>query len=296
MRRIVVSMFVVALAAILFLAGCAKNELPIIEIFEVDPASDTLIVAGDTIQIKVQASDPDGDSVKVNLEVDAGTLVGSQDGSEIFWISPDYSGTFNVNLTVTDRDTIIDTTDCVTDAIQVHVQNYFPMERGYSLYYDGFIWLITNIPKSITRNIYSKEDRGDGEFLWHIETKDSTAENINMDSLDYFSVKEGSVFESVRIYSRALPPNEGEICEMPLWEGKKWAYNEDGFAEVIEIRSRGTSAFSFDSCAHIEITFPGDSALVRTIWFAPDVGIIEDKLESKGSELFDFELLQYEFD
>jgi len=289
---------ILALLSVLFiLAGCTRNEMPVIDVFEITPASDTLIIAGDTVEINIETSDPEGDSIIVTVDVDGGSLQGSLDGSELFWIAPDYSGTFNLTLTVTDRDTVYDTSDYVSETIQVHVQNFFPMNIGQWRYYEGFIYFLVNVPKSLKRTVYSREDLADGEVRWHIETRDSTETQLFVDSLDYFSVKNGTVFESERIYSRLdVHLFEGDLCDLPLWEGKIWNYRDSTTVEVVEIRSRGTDAFSFEGCAHLRIVNQDDSLNVRTVWLAPDVGIIEDKAESEGSTIYEFELSDFSFE
>lgn len=293
MKKSCFVLLVAVLTVGLFLAGCARNERPFIDRFETDPASDTLVIAGDTVKIILEVSDPEGDSLSVTLEADGGEFEGTYDGSDILWIAPNIAETYSIICTVTDRDTIIDSLDFVSDIISIQVQNYFPMDKDNWWRYEGFYYVFENISNAIERKVYSEEILGDGEVRWHIETTDSTAARITTDSLDYFSVKGGSVFESVRFYSRLLLA-EGVICEMPVWKGKTWAYNEDHAATVIEIKDRGTEAFSFSSCVRIEIISTSNPAKVRTIWFAPDVGIITDQTEDDGSKRLDYELIDYE--
>lgn len=280
----------------LFLAGCGRNELPVIDSLEIANAEDTLIVAGDEVTVTCTAVDVEEDTLRYQWEVSGGEILDGQETSEIIWKSPHMSGTYDIICSVTDDETW-DTLRIVSDSIQIDVQNYFPADTGYWWHYDGFIWVVNNVPHSLTRTFYSREDLAGAEVRWHVESKDSNSAwgegGGVIDSTDFYSVNDGEVLESVHCWLWRLLHFEGVICQMPLWKGKMWVYSDSGVATVVEIIDRGTEAFSFQDCAHIEITTTGDTVNVRTIWLAPDVGIIAERLERDGSEMVDFELMDY---
>lgn len=294
MKKSCFILFAAVILGGLFLAGCGRNELPVIDSLETVNTEDTLIVAGDEVTVTCTATDVEEDTLLYQWEVSGGEILLGQETSEITWKSPDSSGAYKIFCNVTDDETW-DSLRIVTDSIQIDVQNYFPMAQDNWWFYDGFYYFLENFPNTIKRAVYSKEELGDNEIRWHIETTDSVMGSTIIDSLDYFSVKDGLVFESVWFYHRFFEATrtEGFICNMPLSEGKSWSYDEDRTATVIEIRDRGTEAFSFSDCAHIEILSDTNPSYVRTIWFAPDVGIISDQTEDDGAKRLDYELMDY---
>jgi hypothetical protein len=294
MKKSVFTLVIAGAVFIGYLSGCKRNELPVIESLVSENSEDTLVVAGDTVKVICTATDADENELFYTWDASGGGFTESEDGTEITWVAPNQSGIYNIVCKVTDLEE--DTVNFVSDTFAVDVQNYFPMVKDSWWYYDGFYYVVENFPNTIKRKVYSKEELGDNEIQWHIETTDSVTTGTVIDSSDYFSVKDGSVFESMLFYHRVFEilRTQGTICEMPLWEGKTWLYNQDKTATVIELRDRGTEAFSFSDCAHIEIVTDTNPTQVRTIWFAPDVGIISDQTEVDGAKRLDYELMDYD--
>jgi len=277
----------VLLAAVVASAvcGCGKNEPPVIESLAPASDADTLVTAGDTVSIFCDASDADGDTLVYEWEaIDGGAFLGSQDSSWVFWLAPDTAGDYRIACTVSNGDTL-DTINIVHDTLTLEVQNYFPLAKGDWWYYEGFVWLIVNVSASLKKTVYSREELGGGEVYWHIESTFTYPSRDTTDSALYYKVMGDSVWEYVRDSMKLL-------LVMPLWEDKTWEYTDGAQAEVIEILDRGTEAFSFTDCVHIEIENPADS-VTRTVWLAPDVGIIEDKKKVKDVVVYEFELMDY---
>lgn len=297
MKKSVFTLVIAGAVFIGYFSGCKRNEMPVIESLVPENSEDTLVVAGDTVKVICTATDADENELFYTWDASGGGFTESEDGTEITWIAPNQSGVYNIVCKVTDLEE--DTVNLVADTLTIDVQNYFPVDMGYWWHYEGFMWVIDNYEQTLTRTIYSREDQTGGEIIWHIESKDSCATwgepGGVIDSTDFYSIKDNEIFESIHVYFWRWRHLEGTICDMPLWKGKTWTYSDSGTATVLDIRDRGTEAFSFENCAQIEITITGDTVNVRTIWLAPDVGIIEDQLESDGSKRYELELIDYEF-
>jgi hypothetical protein len=74
-----------------------QNRKPLIESVSAEPAT---VAAGDSVEITVTASDPDGDDLVFSYTPDGGTVAGA--GAQVTWIAPESPGTYSVHVTVTD--------------------------------------------------------------------------------------------------------------------------------------------------------------------------------------------------
>ncbi|TET22143.1 MAG: hypothetical protein E3J71_07085 [Candidatus Stahlbacteria bacterium] len=83
MKKSCVNLVVATVVFIVYLAGCARNEPPVIDRFVTDPASDNLVTAGDTVKIICEATDPDGDLLAYKFQADGGTFEGPVDANDI---------------------------------------------------------------------------------------------------------------------------------------------------------------------------------------------------------------------
>ena len=101
-----------ATAALLSLfAGCGDdsptdtddNRNPVIDTLIVDPST---AVEGDTVDVSVIASDPDGDTLTYVYQPEGGFIVG--DGEEVRWVAPNGTGTYSLLASVTDGRTGVD--------------------------------------------------------------------------------------------------------------------------------------------------------------------------------------------
>ena len=273
-----------AVAVMAFFADCAKNQLPVIDTFATDPASDTLITVGDTVSIICQASDPDGDQVFYELKTNGGTLQGTPEGSDIIWIAPEHSGTYNIICNVTDLEA--DTVNVTSDTLPIHVQNYFPMARGSWWLYEGQAFIETVTLKD---SIRSKEELGDGEVHWHLKRVISTF----TDTFSYYTVKGEAVF-----FNDIYLGTEYLILLMPLWVDKTWDADEDIATGTVEENNPvGIEDTLFNDCMRIELRDLANGQEDRKVWVAPDVGIIVQSLEVTVGEIegvIEFELVDYE--
>jgi hypothetical protein len=268
-----------AVIFIAYLAGCKKNQLPVIDTFATDPASDTLVTVGDTVGIICQASDPDGDLLFYELEASGGTLQGTPEGGDIIWIAPEHSGTYNIICNVTDLEG--DTVNVTSQTLPIHVQNYFPMAVGSQWTYEAQVVVET---VTLHTSVDSEENLED-EVHWNITRDFDFSTPIPTDSFSYYRIKGDSIF-----FNDAIEQTEYLLLVLPLWSAKSWATGTGSTATVAEIKDRGTEAGNFNNCARIEIS---EGSLENTIWLAPDVGIIVQSLQIAAGVL-EFELVDYE--
>lgn len=94
------SLFVLALALMLFCFSCKQdknNTPPVINSIELDS---TAISLGGTIKVHVLATDPDGDALNYSYTVSKGSIVGF--GANVQIIAPMESGIYNLNIVVSD--------------------------------------------------------------------------------------------------------------------------------------------------------------------------------------------------
>ena len=74
------------------------NQSPVISKVTANPAE---IVTGNSTTIIAVAADPDDDPITYNWSVSEGTINGT--GSQVTWVAPNKSGSFNIGLTVADN-------------------------------------------------------------------------------------------------------------------------------------------------------------------------------------------------
>lgn len=286
------SLLILGAAAVVFvayLAGCKKNQLPVIDDFRTDPASDTVVTVGDTVSIICQASDPDGDPLFYELEADGGTLQGTPDGGDIIWIAPEYSGTYNIICNVTDLEG--DTVNVTSQTLSIHVQNYFPMAVGSRWSYEGEAF-VTTVTLEIT--VRSQVNQGGDEVRWNVtRVFDSPSIPSTTDTFSYYIVKGDEVF-----FNDASLGADYLVLSMPLWADKTWDADDNiATGSVEEKKDRGTDAGIFSNCMHIELQDLAGGQEDRTVWVAPDVGIIVQSLEVTLGTIegeIEFELVDYE--
>jgi hypothetical protein len=88
----------VVLIAISLVGACAPpNQAPVISTLS---PSKTSISKNDSIELKSDAIDPDGDELIYNWSASDGEI--SREGPVVFWTAPDALGTYTVTLEVTD--------------------------------------------------------------------------------------------------------------------------------------------------------------------------------------------------
>jgi len=80
------------------------NSKPIINKITISP--DTMLI-NSTATIKVYATDPDGEQLTYEYLPEAGIIVGS--GSTVTWNAPDYTGSFNITISVSDSKNTVKT-------------------------------------------------------------------------------------------------------------------------------------------------------------------------------------------
>lgn len=280
MKKSFVNLAAAALVFIVYLAGCARNEPPVIDRFVTSPASDTLVTAGDTVSIVCEASDPDGDSLTCELEADAGTLEGALEGDEVLWIAPNHSGIFEIICTVSDGDSLHE----VADTLAIDVQNYFPMALENKWVYEG-TWLDQDITLEVT--ILRKEIE-EGQDRWRLRRSFEFPSSQFLDTLSYYSIIADSVF-----FYDSYPQTSYLEFLMPLWVNKAWNAGEGATATVVEKDTVGTNAGIFFNCFRIDVQgLEGSEAF--TWWVAPDVGIIVQTVKIPIIEVVvDFKLTDY---
>jgi hypothetical protein len=285
MKKSLILVSVATVIAVIYFTGCSKNELPVIDTFSVQPESDSLVTAGDTVQILCEMSDPDGDLVFYEVTADDGVMIADQDN--LSWASPDHSGSYTLTCTASDYEG--DSTRDVTQNLTIDVQNYFPMSIDSWWKYEapGIGGVIT-----LDVEVRSYEILGNNEFKWNLK-RTFTFPDIPtiVDSFSYFNVKGDSVW----YYDPSLTIGiEYLAFHLPLWLGKTWDVEdgEGGSGTVSDIKDRGTEAGNFYDCMQIDLNAKGEE---RTLWLAPDVGIIVNRV-SVPTGLLDFELVDYGVD
>jgi len=283
MKKSVFTLVIAGAVFIGYLSGCKKNDLPVIDVFTADPASDSLVTVGDTVDIICQVSDPDGNQVYYKLQANGGTLQGTPDAGDVFWIAPDQSGTFTLTCTVTDLEG--DTVNVNSATLTIGVQNYFPMAVDNMWTYEGEAVIETI---TLETTVDSEENLGGGEVRWNI-TRAFDSSQPATDTFSYYTVKGDSVF-----FNDAAEQVEYLLLVLPLWQGKSWAASTGSTATVEEIKDKGPEAGVFTDCAKVEIS---GGSIENTIWLAPDVGIIEQTLQVMIGEIegeIKFELVDYD--
>jgi len=286
MKKSCVNLVVATVVFIVYLAGCTRNEPPVIDRFVTDPASDTLVTAGDTVKIICEATDPDGDLLAYKFQADSGTFEGPVDANDILWIAPDHSGIFEIICTVSDGDTLHE----VADTLVIDVQNYFPMAKGNRWFYESRLFTDT-IKLEIT--VTHSNDLGDGRIEWHIKRDfEASAGNIADDTFSYYTVVGDSVFSHEVLFN--LKYLDYLPLLMPLWVTKTWNADEDIATGTVEEKDTvGTDGGIFFNCMRIELRDLDNGEQNRTLWVAPDVGIIKQMVPlSFGS--IEFSLVEYE--
>lgn len=284
MKKFGILLSIAAVVAVIYLTGCVRNEPPVIESFATDPASDTLVTAGDTVNIICQTSDPDGDTLSISLDANAGTFLGTVTGGEVLWVAPGHSASAVLICTVKDSDTL----NPVSDTLEITVQNYFPMALNNKWVYEGSL-VYTTLTLEMTA--YSKEELGNGQTRWHMERYFHSSDGLinSRDSLLYYTL----AGDSIIVFDPAFD-EEYLALLLPLWLNKAWAADgENATASIAEIKDRGTVAGNFVLCARVEFLNLGTGDDSRTVWLAPDVGIIETTLVF-GQATVKLELVSYE--
>ena len=104
-------LILVTVAALLISGGCVVNELPAISDLAITSQGE--INPGVTAQISCTAVDPDEDELTYTWTADGGNISGS--GAHIYWVAPELTGTYTINVEVSDGD------DIVTDQLTVTV-------------------------------------------------------------------------------------------------------------------------------------------------------------------------------
>jgi hypothetical protein len=104
-------LILVTVAALLISGGCVVNELPAISDLAITSQGE--INPGVTAQISCTAIDPDEDELTYTWTADGGNISGS--GAHIYWTAPELTGTYTINVEVSDGD------DIVTDLLTVTV-------------------------------------------------------------------------------------------------------------------------------------------------------------------------------
>jgi len=97
------TLILVTISALLISGGCAANELPVISSLE-------LITQGEinpemTAQIRCDATDPEDEELSYTWSANYGTISGS--GATVSWKAPVITGTFTINVEVSDGDNIV---------------------------------------------------------------------------------------------------------------------------------------------------------------------------------------------
>lgn len=280
MKKLAFMLPIAGLVAIMYLTGCTRNELPVIDSLDTDPAGTTVVNAGDTLTIMCTATDSDEDVLTYNWSADAGTFIDPTAGSSVIWVAPEQSASVSIICTVTD----VDTLNPVADTLTIEVQNYFPMAVDNRWIYEGQVVIETITLETI---VDSEENLGGGEVRWHITRTFDFSTPVPTDSFSYYTVKGDSVF-----FYDAAEQIEYLLLELPLWRAKSWATGTGSTATVTEIKDRGTEAGNFNDCARVEIS---GGLTDNTIWLAPDIGIIVQTIQVAIGEI-EFELIEYDLE
>lgn len=281
MKKLAFMLPIAGLVAIMYLTGCTRNELPVIDSLDTDPAGTTVVNAGDTLTIMCTATDSDEDVLTYNWSADAGTFIDPTAGSSVIWVAPEQSASVSIICTVTD----VDTLNPVADTLVIEVQNYFPMAVGNYWKYEGYF----GIPATLENTIYSKEDMAGGKIRWHIQREFKWGALETIDSVLYYTTFKDSVW----VYD---PAEDAEYLayHLPFWVDKTWNTGEGGTGTVVEIREYGTPAGGFDNSARVDLDL-GSGADDRTLWLAPDVGVIVTRYYA-GETVINFELIEYDLE
>lgn len=273
---------IAAAVLVLYLTGCGRNQPPVIEKFTTDPASDTLVTAGDTVAVICRATDPDEDSLTYELEADAGEFVQSGQEYQTLWIAPDTSGTYMLTCTVSDGDTLYD----AADTLVIEVQNYFPMNLANQWTYVG-TWLEQEFTLQVS--VLRKEEEA-GANRWRIKRVFSrpSAEPFT-DSASYYSISG----DSITYYDAYLQTSFLQFL-MPLWLEKTWSGGEGITGTVVESDTVGTEGGIFFNCFKVDVENVGQAQQTFSYWVAPDVGIIRQDIQMPFIGQVEFELTEYE--
>ncbi|TKJ39169.1 hypothetical protein CEE36_10390 [candidate division TA06 bacterium B3_TA06] len=279
MKKPCVNLVVATVVFIVYLAGCTRNEPPVIDRFVTDPASDTLVTAGDTVKIICEATDPDGDLLAYEFEADGGTFEGPVDANDILWIAPDHSGIFEIICTVSDGDTLHE----VADTITIHVQNYLPMTEGNQWVYEGKDqsgrWALLRLTV-VDRKV------DEGRIRCYVERYIEGKYPVPVtDTGLVYTIAADSVFikdpDAAKEYLGFL---------LPFLVAKSWETGDGGTGRVVGFDSCEVKAGLFEGCVNIKIS---GGQLERDLWLAPDVGIIVTQLKIDDPLEAELELVEY---
>jgi len=105
------TLILVTISALIISGGCVANELPVISSLELITQGE--INPGMTAQIQCDATDPEDDELSYTWSADYGTISGSE--AIVSWTAPAITGTFTINVEVSDGD------DIVTDQLVITV-------------------------------------------------------------------------------------------------------------------------------------------------------------------------------
>jgi len=284
--RITITGGAALIVALVFISGCSKNELPLINSLLPFPVSDTLVISGDSVVIKCSASDANGDKLNYLWTAQASKFVSSSNSPEVIWVAPSKSGIYQIKCSVyeTGKDPKMDTFAVVSKTLNITVQNYFPMSLGNWWHYEA-----PAIGGNATMDIKitSKEELANGKTRWHIlKTYTLPTATLPQDSFSYFTVKKDSVW-----FFDAPINLEYLTFHFPLYQKKQWNTGEGGLGKVNSIKDRGTEAGNFLNCVEVDINLKSKNKN-RTCWVAPDVGVIVNETMVLQF-LLKFELVSY---
>ncbi len=267
MKKLSVLLPVAALLAVIYFTGCIKNDPPVIQSLLTDPASDTLVTAGDTVKIICNAVDPNENEIFYSWQsLDGGTLIDPKDQAEIKWSAPESSGGFRIISTVWDQDTTIKPSDTLT----INVQNYFPMELNNKWVYKAPTAMQ---PVIMDVTVTGKTFPAEGGIIWHLKRVFYVTPTVT-DESSYCEISGDSIF-----FYNGLNQTKSLMLLLPLWLNKSWET-----ATVDSIKNFGTDAGAFPNSMHV--TFEDG------MWLAPDVGIAK-QIVKVGIYTFEFSLTEY---